>query len=127
LSLQIELEDHFADNPDINVRSSSAPSGSALDGLDLDIDDDTQRRRANSTLNADDLLNSVEDLLADPTMRQQPQKQPPQQQQQQQKTAQAVSQKPAAVEEEEDFPYLEPLPAQPPSLSDTEGYTNYMR
>ncbi len=132
---KIEIEEHFADNPDINVRSSTTPSGSALDSLDLDIDDlagggggggRSKPQRGNSTLNADDLLNSVEDLLADPSMHQKPAASTSAPKQG--GAAAPAPAKPAPVEEEEeDFPPLEPLPAQPPPLSDTEGYKAYMQ
>ncbi len=120
---KLELEEHFADNPDIHVRSSTAPSGNSdLDNLDLDIGDEPSRRHGNnSTLNADDLLNSVEDLLADPSMHQRQNNSAPS------RPAAAPAAKPAPVEEEEDFPYLEPLPAQPPPLSDNDAYKDYMR
>jgi hypothetical protein len=81
------------------------------------------KQRANSTLNADDLLNSVEDLLADPTMHQKPSAPA----KQAAAPAAVAAPPPKQEEEEEDFPPIEPLPAQPPPLSDTEGYKNYMR
>jgi hypothetical protein len=139
---KLELEDHFADNPDINVRASTTGNND-LDNLDLDIDSAApapRRDNGNMTLNADDLLNSVEDLLADPTLQQRP---AANKSQPQSKPAPAASQpqsKPAAAaapaaapaasgvpENDDDLPPLEPLPAQAPPLSDTEGYKAYMR
>merc|ERR1712000_677504 len=98
--------------------------GSELDNLDLDLGSGgTMRGRSGtSNLNADDLLSSVEDLLSDPTMHQRDNNSKKQQEQQQ-----ASSQPAQEDSDEEDFPYLEPLPAQPPSLGDTEGYKAYMR
>lgn len=122
---KLELEEHFADNPDINFRSSNKPTGNSdLDNLDLNLDD---TRTSTMALNADDLLNSVEDLLSDPTLQQRKQASgggsTP--------VAAAKEIKPAAApapqDDEEDFPPLPPLPAQPPPLSDTEAYKDYMR
>ena len=103
---------------------STALGSDDLDNLDLDLGNEPSRGRAGTTLNADDLLSSVEDLLADPSMHQ---RDPNRQQQQQQGQQSASGAAQEEEEEEEDFPYLEPLPAQPPSLGDTEGYKAYMK
>ncbi len=134
---KLELEDHFADNPDLNLRKGTTAgptggAGDALDDLDLDLNDDaTLRGRSNTaTLNADDLLNSVEDLLADPSLQQ---RTPTKASSTPAARAQpAAAAKPAAApapveDDEADFPPLQPLPLQPPPLSDTDGYKDYMR
>lgn len=122
---KMELEDHFADNPDINVRTSEMLTGNSdLDNLDLNLEDDDNRLSSRSqTLNADDLLNSVEDLLADPSLQQR--QQPSSEKKESKPTPQAAP--PPQEDSEEDWPELEPLPSQPPPLSDTEGYKDYMR